>query len=422
MYKSVSDLGPLSLALACVSGDLGGVRARLPSNTKIDIQNIATAWLMASFHGSMEPMDSMTKTLMTLNARDPISGDTPLMLASKAGRISIVKKLLAYECNVDVANKYGETAIMMAASLGHLHIVKKLLQYKVQDTYDVIGDSPLLLAAYHGHTAVVSALLENDWNVNHSNNYGATALMLAASKGHARVVAYLLVAHASVDTVDNDGNTALMLAAQSGFPTAVQALLTAGANVNLINARGASALMLAVIGNHAPVVRRLLDAGADIKLLDYDDLTAYQMAWSKEFHTVAGMIASCKQDEVAMASRIAVEGALPAISVAVPATAAKLPQDHEVGLEEAAIGSDEDEAASTEERNGVSEWLPYVGVNAYIARTSHRFILDYAAAGNAKALLKLPQSSMYLHMSTTGGYTALMLAAMENHAAAVKVL
>ncbi len=46
-------------------------------------------------------------------------------------------------------------------------------------------------AAFHGHTAIVEALLAAGAKVNAKNNDGKTALSIAAEKGHTDIVELL---------------------------------------------------------------------------------------------------------------------------------------------------------------------------------------------------------------------------------------
>ena len=77
---------------------------------------------------------------------------------------------------------------------------------------DEDGWTPLLNAAYFGHTEVCELLLEKGKaNIEETESYGNTALNLAASKGHASTVALLLSKEARVDIRSRDGFTPLLL-------------------------------------------------------------------------------------------------------------------------------------------------------------------------------------------------------------------
>jgi ankyrin repeat protein len=61
------------------------------------------------------------------------------------------------------------------------------------------GDTLLMLAAYHGHPAVVSGLLERGADVNRANDKNQTPLAGAVFKSHDDVVRSLIAAGADPD-------------------------------------------------------------------------------------------------------------------------------------------------------------------------------------------------------------------------------
>ena len=75
------------------------------------------------------------------------------------------------------------------------------------------GSTPLIMAAAHGHEAIVRRLLEHGAYVNKARADGTTALMFAAQNGHTATVHALLVKSTALDQADAFGRTALMIAA-----------------------------------------------------------------------------------------------------------------------------------------------------------------------------------------------------------------
>jgi ankyrin repeat protein len=89
------------------------------------------------------------------------------------------------------------------------------------------------MASYHGHTAVVAALLEHKaTDVNQSQTAtGCTPLYMASQNGHTAVVAALLnCPSVKMDEPDKNGQTPLLMAAFNGNRECVEALLVAGAD------------------------------------------------------------------------------------------------------------------------------------------------------------------------------------------------
>ena len=133
-----------------------------------------------------------------------------------------------------------------------------------------------MLAAEQGHTGTVTALLENDEDieVNAKDPIGVTALMWAAEHGDTEMATALLaVPGIDVNAADNKGCTALMWAAGNGHTDTVVALAgvpgvnpylvtSADVEVGLGQARvtipsGSSAMVFAKLTQHGAAAEAL---------------------------------------------------------------------------------------------------------------------------------------------------------------------
>ena len=126
------------------------------------------------------------------------------------------------------------------------------------------GDTPLIIAATKGHTAIASLLLEAGADVNLAGAWHKTPMVLALEHGHPETAQLLLDAGADVDLASVDGATALMGASAGGFCAIAKQLLEKGADVNALCSPG-TALHDAARNGHLDVVRLLLAHGADEK-------------------------------------------------------------------------------------------------------------------------------------------------------------
>jgi|SRR3712207_1093985 len=104
-----------------------------------------------------------------------------------------------------------------------------------------------------------------------NNVIGRTPLMLAAFAGNLPLVQRLLVEGADVNARDKDGDTALMFAACGGHAAIVHLLLLHGANVYARAKNGWTARKAAQSGHHYAIVEMLENAdegrAAEVRLV-----------------------------------------------------------------------------------------------------------------------------------------------------------
>src|SRR5262249_50543206 len=144
---------------------------------------------------------------------DRSEGMTALMVAARAGREDVVRRLREWGATIDLETRVGDTALIHAASASRPEIVRFLL---------VTGSDP-----------------------NHANRAGETPLMKAApapwpqhdEQGALDCINVLLAAGARVDGRAPDGSTALHDAIARGQLRVLRLLLLRGADPNLAGGR-----------------------------------------------------------------------------------------------------------------------------------------------------------------------------------------
>jgi len=158
--------------------------------------------------------------------------ETPLIMAAKNGRDSMVRLLLGYEDArqlVDSADIDGKSAFCWAAQNGHHTTLLLLLDHLARpDQRDRTGRSPLSWAASQGWSTVVETLLAiPSVDPNSRDKGGWTPLLWAARLGQVKVVQILLAQEGvNCDTPDEEGRTPLSWAAGSGEEAMVELLLS----------------------------------------------------------------------------------------------------------------------------------------------------------------------------------------------------
>jgi len=188
----------------------------------------------------------------------------------------IAKLLLDRGASVEARDEYRNTPLILAAGNGETAVVRLLLQRRADiEDANPSGETPLIRAACNCPSVdmpdtddVVRLLLDKGANIEAKDKEGRTPLIAAAEWGRASILKIFLDRGAHIEARDNRGRTALLVAAAgSALPSAeaVHVLLARGADFEAKNNKGQTALMVATSGPGAEkvqVVKMLLNRGA----------------------------------------------------------------------------------------------------------------------------------------------------------------
>ncbi|KAH0160893.1 ankyrin, partial [Aureobasidium melanogenum] len=123
---------------------------------RVDGTESPLGWAISEGHLALLELSSTSSQQMLSQPLEHYGGLSPLHLASKRGRLEIVKKL--YEMKrpryVDLSPKTGRTALHYAAEQGHFEIVDFLLQSKTRTDWKALG-----LCDREDHTAIDLAII-----------------------------------------------------------------------------------------------------------------------------------------------------------------------------------------------------------------------------------------------------------------------
>lgn len=195
-------------------------------------------------------------------------GQTPLYLAAEQGRVEIATALLDHGADVNatsptsIESPYLRVPVPGSGLPAFLPNDRKSLQQMASDT-------PLVIAAWRGHSDMVGLLIARGAELGARSAFGWNALLAAAKNGHRDVAMVLLRAKADIESVNGVGETPLHVAISFNHPDLVKDLMDRGANVNSRNHAGETPLIAALTGvlygrqKQLDVVNRLLEAGAD---------------------------------------------------------------------------------------------------------------------------------------------------------------
>lgn len=146
---------------------------------------------------------------------------------------------------LDPAGRHGLFAALQEGSLKAAEALVNWPRTKVE-WRSPKDESPLMLAAFRGHTDLVRKLIARDADVNKP---GWTPLHYAATGGHLAVMKILIEEHAYINAESPNKTTPLMMAAEYGSTEAVKLLLEEGADPLMRNELGLSAVDFAMRAN-----------------------------------------------------------------------------------------------------------------------------------------------------------------------------
>ncbi len=175
--------------------------------------------------------------------------------AAQRGELQKLKRLVERGQDVNQRDGYGTTPLMEAAWMGHTECMEYLLQNG--------AEVDVSTAAIIGDLEGVRRAVEAGHDVNQMDGYDRTPLIWAAIHGQIDCVEWLLQNGAQVDLGEDDDEqyTAMHYAAKGGHLQMMKTLVKAGQNINMWSLDD-TPLMLAAHNGHTDCVEWLLKNGA----------------------------------------------------------------------------------------------------------------------------------------------------------------
>lgn len=183
------------------------------------------------------------KVLAKLEAPEPESGNTALILAAKNGKLAVIELLLEKGANVNAKGYANLTALHYACRFDMLEVTHHLVNNAGADINagDEVDNKPLHEAARMGNLKCVEVLLQKGADLEVKNKLGSTPFQLACLNARSALVEVLLKRGVDKDAQNAAGETALIMAAAGGLSRLCKQLLDAKADPNLLTAEGKSA-------------------------------------------------------------------------------------------------------------------------------------------------------------------------------------
>jgi ankyrin repeat protein len=309
-----ADVTPSPIADAAMQGDVAAVRASIQRGADV---NTPQGDGMTALHWAAERGDQTLAAMLLKAGANPaavtrLGGYTPLHIAAKGGRHSVIRLLLdtkVAKAEINAMTTTGAAALHFAAASGDSETIALLVDHgaDVNVRESEWGQTPLMFAAALGRTDAVKALLarkadpritakvvniseRNRQDAVESRDRNARVAAIQRERAAANAAKGNAAAPAAAGRGargrgnDDSGNepeplgyadlvgahgglTALLLAAREGQDDTAFALLDGGADINQLSAGDrTSPLLMACINGYFDLASKLLARGADVKL------------------------------------------------------------------------------------------------------------------------------------------------------------
>lgn len=236
---------------------------------------VAAVWA-----GDRELVAQLVESGGEVNRRDPVSGLTPLMIASGRGDAAMTRLLLDTGADVLTADSgAGATALHKACQGGNLDVVRLLVGAGafVDAVAPTTGHTPLMDALWFKFPEIARFLLDQGAGLNLSTHYGFSLQEHFAYELNVNTIGKdrLLLAEQYLKerlAADDEAvqNQRLMAAVTEGDVATVRSLLADGVEVDERFPRvngfndAHTPLLVAARDGHTEIAGLLLEAGADV--------------------------------------------------------------------------------------------------------------------------------------------------------------
>eukprot|EP00002_Diphylleia_rotans_P019621 TRINITY_DN3790_c0_g2_i5.p1 TRINITY_DN3790_c0_g2~~TRINITY_DN3790_c0_g2_i5.p1 ORF type:complete len:502 (+),score=79.50 TRINITY_DN3790_c0_g2_i5:850-2355(+) len=286
----ISKKGLRPILLACQLGYVSLIRPLLRQGASLFEKDGEDNILMMSVvNGHQELTETLLAFDLDINSANR-SGMTLLHMAIRRKDLKVVRMLLRRGASKFIVCKRGFNAYFYACGVGDSRIMQELLKDSAigLNTIPPTKETVLHWAAFGGSKkCVMYALSTGELAVDALDGGFSTPLFWAAERDN-KCLSFLLERGANPNHQNVELSTPLMWASEAGSVEAARALLIAGAKVGMVDAHGRSALHQAASTGSFEVVQLLLNHGANPA--DRDN-AGYQ---SIHYAAFAGSISTCR--------------------------------------------------------------------------------------------------------------------------------
>lgn len=230
----------------------------------INTMPIQSQFVDAAGRGDIASLSSFLEQGANLDAIADPGANTALYAAVLEGKIFAVAWLIGRGAQVDsFVRAQQETPLILSAMLGHTAIAELLLEAGADPNLsDVNGRIALSYPSAEGDVETTNLLLEHGANPTLWNKYGVSPVTSAAANGQLEIVKRFRAAGVPLETRDRIEHTMLAAAGSEGQAEVARYLVESGADINATNLDGETVLDLAVRRGHKDLAAFLKTKGA----------------------------------------------------------------------------------------------------------------------------------------------------------------
>ncbi len=226
-----------------------------------------------------ETAESLEELLVELDDHETRAMYLQLMAMALEGGDSSLLEALIDGGELEARDRHGRSPLHVATEAGDLEAIERLLGAGARlAAEDDNGRTALHLAAIEGELSAIELLLELGADIDAEDEQGQTPLHVAVDDGDFEVVQLLCVAGANPDLRDVHGRTPLHVAIEESDFDIVRLLLAAGADPGIEDEYGRNALHRAIDEGDADIVATLVENGANLDAADRSGRTAVDWA------------------------------------------------------------------------------------------------------------------------------------------------
>lgn len=268
------------LIVSARRGDLVGVQLLVDAPTPAKVDARDAEGRTALHHATAAGRIDLVKFLLAREA-DPgpldLAKRSPLHEAAGAGRLEIATVLLQRGAPVDERDADGRAPLHHAVAARRANIAQLLIEHRADARVrDLLQRTPLQIALETDDVGAIMALVSSGSSIDIDQRVrGEMSLAhYAAAEGELELLRQITGRGARLDLAAEGGNTPLHLAVIRGHRAAAELLLEQGAPVDSTDAEGRTALHRACARADAVLASLLLARGAAPSLADHRGRTA----------------------------------------------------------------------------------------------------------------------------------------------------